>query len=583
VDWVHLHDHKPPGEVTFQLRKDVPIKGRVVNTEGKPVAGVSVSATSVFVPRDDNLDALLAEWLREAHGSLASPRKRLYFPLDGVTGAVATDQAGRFTLHGAGAGRIALVTFAGGGVARTTPYVITRPGFDPKPYNDVLLREEYASARDLNRFLGLYPPSLTFVAEAGKTVEGVVKDARSGKPVPGCRLFAQTGYGDRLSIVSDAAGKYRFDGLPKNARGYQVHILPPTGTAYLRRFAHAADTAGYAPVRLDIHLTRGGVVRGRVADRQTGRGVAAAIRFAPLPDNPFFGSRPGFDGYRRDRVAESTDSDGRFQLTTIPGKTLVLAHAYGLEKVHGEHMNPFRSAVPDPEHRELFRYDKDSDSWMSTTAGNGLERLDKQNAVKVIDVKEGAETTVELFVDRGLTGRVEVQDAAGNPLAGAWIAGLTDQWPITFQVPEPTVTILALDAEKPRQLVVFHAEKQLGGTVLVRAGEKEPVAVRLVPLGKVTGRLLDAEGQPFAGAELLINFRNLAAGELHRFANPSGKPAVSDKDGRFTLTGIVPGVSFGFGIRKGKNYFGWTPKFGTRQLKPRESLDLGDRTVELLR
>jgi hypothetical protein len=209
------------------LAREVPITGQVVNTEGKPVAGVSVSAGSIYVPANDKLDDYLAGWLRSFRENLATPQKRLYVPLDRITGAVTTDRDGRFTLHGCGAERIVHVTFSGSGIARSTPYVITRPGLDPRPYNDVLLRKEYADVHVLNRFLGMYSPSLTFVAEAGKTMQGIVKDGSSGKPIPGCRLFALTGFGEGVSAVSGADGKYRFDGLPKNSRGYSVSVGPP--------------------------------------------------------------------------------------------------------------------------------------------------------------------------------------------------------------------------------------------------------------------------------------------------------------------------------------------------------------------
>src|SRR5206468_4235758 len=187
-----------------------------------------------------------------------------------------------------------------------------------------------------------------------------------------------------------------------------------------------------------------------------------------------------------------------------------------------------------------------------TTAGGRLEFLSGEMAVKVLDIKENGETAVELFVDRGVTGQLTVQDADSKPLAGAWVAGLTHHWPITYKLPEPTATVYALNPETPRTLVVFHPEKNLGGTVTIRGDEKEPVVAKLGPVGKVAGRFLEADGNPLAGAEVSINARGTIASELYRFASPTGKPVVTDKDGRFTLSGVVPGVSFSLQIRKGE-------------------------------
>jgi RNA polymerase sigma factor (sigma-70 family) len=582
VDWVDLLESRPARELVFRLPLDVPISGRVVNTEGKAIAGVSVSAVAIYVPRNGKLDEYLDGWLKNFRDNLATPEKRLYVPLDHITGAATTGKDGRFTLRGAGAERIVQVTFTGGGVARATPYVITRADFDPKPYNDVLLRKEHAMLLSLNRFHGLYPPSLTFVAEAGKTISGMVKDAASGKPLPGCRLYAHTGFGDGIAVFSDADGQYRIEGVPKNAQGYGVSVAPPQGQGFLNRNVSAADTEGFTPIRLDVELTKGVVVTGRVVDKQTGKGVQAGVRFAPLPDNKFFGSRPGFDNYRSDRTMEGTGKDGRFRLVTIPGKALVTAQVHEGEKLHGEYLCPYRAAAPDPDHKDLFRYDADNNMWVVTTAG-GLEFLSVENAVKVIDIKESGETTVELVVDRGVTGRLVVQDADGKPLAGAWVAGLAEHWPITFKLTEPTATVFALNPQQPRTLAVFHPEKKLGGTVTIRGDEKEPVVVKLAPLAQVTGRFLDADGNPLVGAEVTINARGPAARELYRFARPSGEPVKTDAAGRFTVTGVVPGISFYLQTRQGENYFVGKPKIGLRRLKAGEHLDLGDRRMEVMR
>jgi hypothetical protein len=186
-------------------------------------------------------------------------------------------------------------------------------------------------------------------------------------------------------------------------------------------------------------------------------------------------------------------------------------------------------------------------------------------------------------VDRGVTARVTVQDADGNPLTGAWLAGLTDHWPITYRLPEPTATVYALDPAKPRTLTLYHPDRRLGGTAVVRGDEKEPVTVRLQPVGKVTGRLLEADGVPLAGAEVSVSAPGTTASELYRFASPAGKPVRTDRDGRFALDGVIPGVSFSLQIRKGDQFFAGKPRLGLRQVKPGETLDLGERTLEVVR
>jgi hypothetical protein len=574
VDWCDLGDAERAKELTLRLVKDVPIRGRLVNPEGRPVAGVSVSVTGIAVPPNEKLDDFLAGWLRNWRDQFGTSLKGLDVPLDGITGAVTTDKEGRFTLSGAGGERIVRVTFAGG-VARSTPIVLTRPGFDPVRYNTAIRQSEPKRPFGGTALPSLYPPSLTFVATPGMSIEGTVKDAASGKPLSGYRLYALAASAEGVHAVCDAQGKYRLEGLSKNGQGYDIYVSASEGGTHLSRVVHAADTEGFANVRLDVELVKGAVVTGRVVDK-TGKGVRCGIRFAPLPGNAFFASKPGFDNYLKDRTMQDTDPDGRFRLVTIPGKALVMAQVFEGEKVNGQQVCLYRRAVPDPDHKDLF---KASDgSWAVQTAA-GTEFLRGENAVKVIDVKESGETRVELFVDRGVTARIDVQDADGKPLAGACAAGLTDHWPITYRLPEATATVYALDPAKPRTMAFLHAEKKLGGTAVIRGDEKRPVLVKLAPLGQVSGRLLDGDGNPLGGVDISINPESEIGWELYRFAAPQRTPERTDGDGRFRLAGIVPGLKFRL-LRREADYFVLERAISVKQVKPDETLQLGDIRVK---
>ncbi len=51
LDWIDLPPKGVPQELTFRLVKDEPIRGRIVTTEGKPLAGVRVEAVGVAEPQ----------------------------------------------------------------------------------------------------------------------------------------------------------------------------------------------------------------------------------------------------------------------------------------------------------------------------------------------------------------------------------------------------------------------------------------------------------------------------------------------------------------------------------------------------
>ena len=126
------HLVETPGEVTVQLvADDLPIEGRVVNLEGRPVAGASIRVSAVFVASST---ANLSKWLDKAReygtrgpwegwntGELAG-----LLELPGVLGTTGPD--GRFRLNGIGRDRIAILSISGPGIATAEVHVLTRPG-----------------------------------------------------------------------------------------------------------------------------------------------------------------------------------------------------------------------------------------------------------------------------------------------------------------------------------------------------------------------------------------------------------------------------------------------------------------------
>jgi RNA polymerase sigma factor (sigma-70 family) len=579
VGWAEIDDVKDPkpiGELTLRLVRDVPVTGRVINTEGRPVPGVSVATTLVATPPDDKLDSFLAGWKRDIEEAIYSSKHELHVSLDRVTGRTVTDRDGRFTLRGAGAERVVRLVLRGGGVARTQILLATRPGFDPKPYNDLLLKKEYEDLRTHDRFRGLFAPEFTFIAEPGRQLTGVVTDADTGKPIAGCRLSAYAGFGDEVTAATDERGRYRLDGVLTDRTSLTVD--PPPGSDYLSlKTPPAADAGGLTPLRMDVRLSKGAIVTGRVVDGKSGKGVKGGVSCVPLADNKFFASRPEFRG--RMQCSAPTDDDGRFRLVTFPGSGMLMTYVHPAENLNGQYLRAYRGAVPDPAHAELFR--KEGGRWFFAMAGNLYEFLDGRNAVKFVNVKETGETAAELTVDRGARARLVVHDADGKLLAGAWAAGLTEQWPITYQLTEPSATVYALDPATPRTLVLYHAGRHLGGTVTVRGDEKDPVVAKLGPLARLSGRLLDADGQPLGGATVSVVAHGQIARELYRFAAPCGPPVVADKDGRYALADVLPGVPFHLRYRsKGDTALRDGPGQKALVVKPGESRDLRDQKLE---
>jgi hypothetical protein len=137
------------------------------------------------------------------------------------------------------------------------------------------------------------------------------------------------------------------------------------------------------------------------------------------------------------------------------------------------------------------------------------------------------------------------------------------------------VRIYALDPDKPRPVVFLHAERKLAAVVTLRGDEKQPLTVRLAPTAVVTGRVLDEDGQPVAGVEVYTLYSSPAGQQLTKSQDRNPLPRT-DKEGRFRLEGVVPGLSMGLGFRKGRH--GLVPEKQTEVTAPEsgKTLDLGD-------
>ncbi|MBI1916034.1 MAG: sigma-70 family RNA polymerase sigma factor [Planctomycetes bacterium] len=586
LDWVDLTAGKQPEEVTLRLVKDEVIRGRVLSTEGKPVVGASVSLNGVLATTEGSLDAFLTAWKQEWQLAFQRTGKRLYLPLESVV-RTTTDKEGRFQLSGVGAERIALLEVKGAGIAHGTLYVVGRQGFDPRPYNDAALKRVPPELLILDQTPLMYGLSFDYVAGPAQLLGGTVREAGTGKPVAGVTVFALTGYGRGVHAVTDAGGRYTLVGLPKR-KEYGLHASPTRKSALIGRSMRVQAGEGLEPLTADIELARGIILSGRLIDRATGKGVRGGVRFVPLPDNKYFGKKAGYDSYRYERLMTLTDGEGRFHLPAIPGTGVLMAQAghradgTGME-IGGLPVKPFRRAAFSAEDRKHVTLTDDGDgSQYFTAAGGSLEFLSNESAVKRLDLAEGAGIVkCDLFLERGTTLTVHVKDSDGKPLSGTTVAGMTVSWPITFPLKEASCTVYALDpAGKPRRLVFYHTGRKLAGTLAVKGDEKEPPAVRLGPAGVVAGRLLDTDGQPLAGATVGANYADATARELERQLAQGREVVRTDKEGRFRLEGLVPGMKFSLTLRHGGSYLVGEPRIGLKEVAAGKTLDLGDVRVK---
>jgi RNA polymerase sigma factor (sigma-70 family) len=566
---------KTGDELTVRLVKDQQITGRILDTEGRPIANAQARVAEIYASHDESLDGFLAGWKATSTEAIVRHLdKRVNGPPQTVK-VTATDRDGRFRITGAGANRLLKLRVQGPTLAQSSVFVVTRTEFDPRPYNQATASSLFMGPRRPGGPIQLYGPTFDYVATPSKTMSGIVHDA-AGKPVAGARVMAIVGMNNTVSATTAADGRFTLVGLPKQPL-HGVHVMPGKDSALLSRSVQVPDTDGLAPVAADILLARGIVVTGQIIDKQTGKGVQSGIRFAPLPENAFF-TKPGYDSYKHERLMSTTDADGRYRMIVIPGAGVLMVQAQSGGTLDGQYVNPYMLATFDDEDRKHVKVSADGNF---IGVGNSYETLSCEHAVKWLDLAEDAgPVTLDLYVHRGKVGKLTIQDADGQPLPGAIVAGVTLYFPYTFALKSAECPVYALDPKKPRTLAIYHAGRKLGGHVVMRGDEAEPVVAKLQPLGTAIGRILDADAQPIAGAIITPQFSADSANSLETFLRQQRPVVHTDAAGRFRVDGIVPGLEFRLSPRKDRSFLIPKPQPDGREVTTGAVLDLGDVRTE---
>jgi hypothetical protein len=321
-------------------------------------------------------------------------------------------------------------------------------------------------------------------------------------------------------------------------------------------------------------MVKGTLVTGRVTDRQTGEPVKGVIRYATLSGNKHLLGLPGKDAYGSGSMTHDIDRDGKFSLIAPPGPGILLVQAR--PAAGGGKAYPDARIRPEDRGKPYLRNDGGLLGARFVTSRGILQPLWSYQGYRVIEPAVGAEgLTADLELEPGKAVAGKVVGPDGKPLTGATASGLTGSFGQPAALSGDTFTAQALLPDDSRTVFVLHEGKKLAGSAVIRAGAKEAPVVRLAAWGAVTGRVVDADGSPVAGAVVRVFVADRTASVLHqRLAG--GKPLTTDKDGRFR--GDVPfaGVKFGvFFLHKGRQLEVDRPVTGLT-VKAGETKALGD-------
>jgi RNA polymerase sigma factor (sigma-70 family) len=580
IDFLDMTTLKPGKPVELRLVNEQEIRGRVVNTEGKPVAGVSVVVKNLGVYPNNSMDSFLVTWKkRHFMSGIPGGDKSIWGGLESAF-AAKTDAEGRFVLRGLGSERLVTLSLGGAGIAEREEWIVTRKGFDPKPYNQATLDNIPKGMEHFSNHYLLHGPDVAVVAEAEKPIVGIVKDADTGKGRPGVVVKLTRKDQSELQRVivearTDAQGHYELHGAQK-AKRYMVEVAEDYDKGYLPCQVWAADTPGYQPVTADITVKKGVVITGKVIDKGTGKPMRGFAMTAVLQNNPFVKDYPTFGESAWFHMPD-TDGNGTFRVVTIPGPVLLMGGTHDWES-----RAKYKAPKPDPKYPQYFLNKPGITAYYGP--GGGMSPL-QGNFCKVLEIKPNVQTVEQdIVLERASALSVHIQDADGKPLKDVWVAGSGEEdWHPPAKCADGTCSAYELEPGKPRLMVFYEPKRKLTGSITFKGDEKEAVVVKLGPAGAIKGRLVDADGKPVSGVAVQLYYPQRPAEEIHHVIHEA-KQAVTDESGVFTLDEVIPELKCKLSFQRGRRKFERDPKPADAdlQLKAGETRDLSALKVKLL-
>ena len=392
-------------EVEIELKTPEIISGRVLNEDGVPIQNASVAIQVLFSGNPSPIG-------RESSLSMD------VIPISPVK----TDANGEFVLGALPRGA-------------ATNLKIQAPGYAKKIHHRILAGTE----------------ALEFRLKREARIEGHLSYAETGAPVESATValagIHPTEGWEQTSV--DANGNFLLENLPPGAYSLYLEKGPEGWTAAANEFIKLVE--GQTVSNINLTLVRGGLITGRVTDRDTNEPIAShqiVFSDAARPELQATGLQPFGHG-------ASTDDTGTYRFRAAPGRALVLA-----------------------------------------SAPQGY--LDLGKIKRYVDVVEGESVVVNLQFSKGVELIGKVLTEAGEPVTGAWI--IVQGGSIREYVQSDELGKFSVRGLRVGQKLSLKAEQtdiRLRGRAEVDVQPETPIEIQMTPFERVAvfGRVVSTEGR----------------------------------------------------------------------------------------
>lgn len=572
-----------------------PLRGRIVNIEGAPVAGATIRIryhadrsrsryNSEEEQARDSKNAEWRSWLSNLLNVIEPVSERFALP------SATTNANGEFELTSLPDDCLFHLLLEGEGIQSTDIVAHNTDG------EKIIVESGRQSTEPPTT---VYRNNFLFVVGPSNPVLGRVTDLDTGEAVPNAVVRAFTIQGEAVystrerqnfATRTDKDGRYRITGLPIGD-GNQLAAFTTDDVAYIPIGKTAdtskADTAKPDDaIELNFALKRCIWAKGKVIDGDTGKPFTGEMSYYWFRDRALEDAIPGLRSYNTDGLY-FTNAQGEFRIPVLPTRG-VLAYNWhgkafqqpspidkfprglGAEKIEGkdEQMNAFPTM---PHYLMAGNY-------------NFMTEINPQLNDKEVEVE------MVLHASKPVHLKIGAEESVDLPADGYYVQGLNER--SGWQRDQTTEFVVEdLLPDETRKVFVFHREAGLAGGVFVNEKMTQPVEIKLTKSGGVKGRLVDKSGDVITDGVVSVDYDKLWSNEKYAIwmnhpklsANPTQIPV--DEEGRFELDGLIPGWKYSARVSAPRKMQGRMMSMGIGmafvdiEINPGETRDLGDLVV----